>query len=299
MLAAAAPDVWRWQPHPEVWALIAGLALLYRYAIRTIGPKATRADEPAVTASQLRWFCGGLLLLWLASDWPMHDIGERYLYSVHMAQHMLLSLVVPPMILLGTPTWLARLVVGSGRGYRVVRWVTRLVPASLAFNAVVVLSHWPKLVGLAVAHGPVHFGMHVLLFTTSLVMWMGVAGPLPELRFTLPLQMAHLFLQSVVPTVPAGWLVFADSVIYKSYDRTGSLWGMTAVEDQQIAAALMKVVGSLYIWSIIVMLFTRFAERAEADDRERGIALDRRSPELTWSDVEAELATAPAAPSEP
>jgi putative membrane protein len=299
LAAATAPDLWRWQPHPEVWALIAGLALLYRYAIRSIGPTATRPGEVIVTRGQVAWFATGLGLLWIASDWPMHDIAEQWLYSVHMTQHLLLSLVIPPMLLLGTPTWLARLVVGSGRGYRVVRWLTRLVPASLAFNAVVVLSHWPKVVELSVTYAPVHFGLHLLVVVTSLLMWFGVAGPLPELRFTLPVQMAHLFLQSVVPTVPAGFLVFADSVIYKSYDRVGHIWGMTAVEDQQIAAALMKVIGGLYLWSIIVVLFTRFAERSQADDRERGVTLDRRAPALTWAEVEAELATAPPAPQEP
>src|SRR3954447_5668422 len=115
MLAAATPDVWRWQPHPEVWALIVGLALLYRYAIRRIGPQATRPGETIVTKGQVAWFSAGLLLLWLASDWPMHDIAEQWLYSIHMAQHLLLSLVIPPMLLLGTPTWLARMIVGSGR----------------------------------------------------------------------------------------------------------------------------------------------------------------------------------------
>lgn len=299
MLAAAGPDLWRWQPHPEVWALIAGLVGLYWYALRRIGPSATLAGEQVVRRGQLAWFTVGVLTLWAASDWPIHDIGERWLYSVHMGQHLLLSLVAVPMLLLGTPTWLARMVVGRGRSYRVVRWMTRLVPASLFFNAVVVLSHWPAVVNRAVDSAPLHYGVHLLVVLSAAAMWMGICGPLPELRFSLPVQMGHLFLQSVVPTVPAGWLVFADAVVYKTYDRVGHLWGMTAVEDQQIAAALMKVVGGLYLWCIIVALFARFAERSQDDDRERGIPLDRRSPALTWADVERELATAPPAPHEP
>ena len=57
----------------------------------------------------------GIVLLWLAADWPIHDIGEQYLYFVHMIQHLVLTLVVPPVMLLATPEWLARLVVGEGR----------------------------------------------------------------------------------------------------------------------------------------------------------------------------------------
>ena len=56
------------------------------------------------------------MLLWLASDWPMHDISEEYLFSMHMTQHMVLTYMVPPVMLLATPEWLARLVLGRGRG---------------------------------------------------------------------------------------------------------------------------------------------------------------------------------------
>ena len=115
MLAQAlAPSPWRFQPHPEVWALIAFLAIAYWYAMTRIGPKVTRPDERVVTRGQVAWFSAGLLTMWVASDWPVHDIAEQYLYSVHMAQHNMLTYLAPPMFLLGTPTWLARLVVGNG-----------------------------------------------------------------------------------------------------------------------------------------------------------------------------------------
>ena len=78
-------------PHPEVWLLVGGITALCVYAVRVIGPKAVPAGTPAVTAAQKRWFALGIVLLWLAADWPMHDIGEQYLYSVHMLQHLLLT----------------------------------------------------------------------------------------------------------------------------------------------------------------------------------------------------------------
>ena len=56
-------------------------------------------------------------MLWVASDWPIHDIGENYLYSVHMLQHMMLSYFLPPLALLATPEWLLRVLVGDGRAY--------------------------------------------------------------------------------------------------------------------------------------------------------------------------------------
>jgi putative membrane protein len=294
--------IWDFRPHPEIWVLVVGLAAIWVYAIRTIGPKATLPGETIVTRSQIWWGSGALLTLWLASDWPVHDIGEQYLYSVHMVQHIVFQFVVAPMLLLATPTWLARMIIGNGRAYRVLRGLTRLVPATLIFNVVVVFSHWPWIVNHVVVSAPLHFGVHVLVLGSALLMWMPVCGPLPELRFTLPVQAGHLLLQTVVPTVPAGWLTMADSVVYKSYKHTGHIWGMTTVEDQQMAGMLMKVGEAAILWVLIAILFLRWALKTQADDRERGIELDRRAPEadrLTWEQVARELETAPPAPAEP
>jgi putative membrane protein len=303
MFAAGDPaDLWRFRPHPEIWLLVAGLAFLWWYAIKRIGPKATFPGETIVSRAQVRWGAGALLLLWAASDWPIHDIGEQYLYSVHMVQHILFQFAVAPMILLATPTWLARMLVGNGRGYRALKAMTRIVPATLIFNLVVVGSHIPWVVNHAVVNAPLHYGVHVLVLGSALIMWMPVCGPIPELRFTIPVQAGHLLLQTVVPTVPAGWLTMADGVVYKTYAHTGHIWGMTTVEDQQIAGALMKLGEGAVLWVLIAYLFLSWAKRETASDRDHGIALDRRAPEadrLTWEQVERELAVAPPAPAEP
>ena len=66
----------------------------------------------------------------VASDWPIHDIGEQYLYSAHMLQHMMLTYFLPPLALLATPEWLLRVLVGNGRAYAVLRWsASRSSPA--------------------------------------------------------------------------------------------------------------------------------------------------------------------------
>lgn len=299
-------DPWRWQPHPEVWALVVGLALAYWWAITRIGPRATRTGETVVTASQIRWFAAALVTLWVAADWPVHDLAEEYLFGVHMSQHLLLSLVVPPMVLLATPTWLARMVVGDGRAYRGLRRLARPVPATLIFNGVVALTHWPAVVNASVGNGSLHYGVHVVVVSTALLMWLPVAGPLPELRFSLPGQMGYLFLQSIIPTVPAGWLTFADGIVYRAYDVVPRVFGLSVANDQQMAGMIMKVVGGAYLWTVITTLFFRFANRASQDDRASGAVLDRRAPVrtadgdvLTWEQVERELQRAGPAPAEP
>lgn len=263
-----------------MWLLVLGLSALYWYAITRIGPTSARPGEVVSTRSQRVSFVAAMGVLWLASDWPIHDIGERYLYSAHMLQHLMLSLVLPPLAWMATPTWLARLVVGSGRGYGIVRRLARPLAATLLFNAVVVLQHWPFVVNTSVDNATFHYGVHAVVVITSLVMWLPVAGPFPELRPSLAVQMIYLFGQSILPTVPTGFLVFAENVVYRSYDTPVRLWGISATDDQQLAGALMKLAGGTYLWVIIGVLFVRFATRHVADDRASGVELDRRAPSV-------------------
>jgi putative membrane protein len=267
MMVASGSDPWQWQPHPEVWALIIGIVLVGGYGVRVIAPKVVPAGDVAVTSSQKRWFVSAVLLLWLAADYPFHDIGEDHLYSVHMIQHLIITFVVPPMFLKATPEWLARLVLlDDGVASRWVRRLARPVPAAVIFNALVIFLHWQTAVTKSVENGPFHFTMHVLIFTSALLMWVPVVGPLPEMRISVPARMVYLFMQSVVPTVPGGWLTFAQNPVYRIYDRPDRLWGIDVLTDQQAAGAIMKILGGFYLWVIIAILFFRWAGTAERSD---------------------------------
>ncbi len=291
------PLAFQW--HPEVWLLVAFLTGAYIYMVRVIGPRAVGPGRPAVSRANLVCFVGSMLVLWAASDWPVHDISEEYLYSVHMVQHMALSYFLPPLALMATPTWVARVLLGDGRFYRIVKWFTHPVVAGVLFNAMVMIVHIPMLVNASVDSGPLHYGLHVLVVTTSLLMWMPVCGPVPEFRIGVVGSMIYLFLMSVVPTIPAAWLTFAEDVVYKSYDTPLRLWGISAVEDQQLAGAAMKTGGGLFLWTIVIFLFfKRFAARhADSYDYRRGTTMPdseivgHDEVPLTTADVEREFAT--------
>lgn len=300
---AQIPNPWAFSPHPEVWLLVAFLIGAYVYTVRVIGPKAVGPGARPVERRHLVAFGGAIAVLWVASDWPMHDIGEEYLYSMHMVQHMLLSYVMPPLALLATPTWLARVLIGEGRLHTVVRWLTRPVVAGLLFNFCVMMLHTPFLVDLAVDSGPAHYGLHVVVVTSSLLMWMPICGPLPEFRMGPAGSMIYLFLQSVVPTVPAAWLTFAESSIYHVYDTPVRLWGLSVTEDQQLAGAIMKVVGGMYLWAIVIYLFfKRFAAQHARESHDYRRAGQIPAAEitghddlpLTTADMEREFAQTPA-----
>ena len=212
-----------------------------------------------------------------------------------MFQHMALSYFLPPLVLLATPVWLFRAVIGSQRAGRVIRWVAKPVIAGLLFNLAVMITHIPDLVNRSVSNPVLHYSLHVMVVTTSLLMWTPIVAPDHAMRIGYGGRMVYLFLMSVVPTVPAAWLTFAEGAVYKHYDIAIRVWGLSVTTDQQIAGAIMKTGGSIFLWSIIVFLwFKRFmAGYGERQDY-------RRTPEppLTYEAVTAEFDRVPA-PAEP
>lgn len=283
----AALDPWGYELHPEVWLLIGAIVGLAVYAVRVIGPMVVPPGEPVVTTAQKRFFVAGVLLLWLAADWPMHDIAEEYLYSVHMLQHLLISFIVPPLLLLALPEWLARLVILDGGGAsRVLRFLTRPLVAGVLFNVFQVVTHWGAVVNLSVDNGAFHYGLHLCVFFSGLLMWFPVLGPLKELQMSEPGKMLYLFLMSIVPTVPAGWLTFAEGVVYEAYDNPERLWGISVIDDQQAAGVVMKILGGFFLWIVIAVRFFRYATAQRVEE----IAA-RRVPvaSLTYADVEREF----------
>jgi len=278
---------WRFQFHPEVWLLIAFVIGSYTYAIRVIG-KRVQPSGDVVSRKQLRAFVAAVVLLWVASDWPMHDISEEYLYSAHMLQHMILSYFVPPLVWLATPAWLFDVVVGRGRALPVVRFLSRPPIAGVLFNLVVMITHIPALVNQSVSNGPLHYSLHVLVVVSSLLMWIPVLGPNRSWHMGYGGKMIYLFLMSVVPTVPAGWLTFAEGVVYRSYDIPVRVWGISATVDQQLAGAVMKLGGSIFLWTVITyMFFKRFMSRFSAEQ-------SYKQPALTYEEVAEAFEKTPA-----
>ena len=245
---------WRFQAHPEVWLLVVVVLGAYFYAVRVIGPVVVKAG-PVITKRQRNAFVAGILLLWLSSDWPVHDLAEEYLYSMHMFQHMALSYFMPPLVLLAIPKWMFDAVFGFGITRRVINWLSKPVVAGVVFNVVVMITHIPLLVNQSVNNGLLHYSLHILLVVTALLVWLPICGPDEQRQLKSGGKMIYLFLMSVVPTVPAAWLTFAEGAVYKHYDIAVRVWGLSVTTDQQVAGAIMKTGGAVFLWSIVVFLF--------------------------------------------
>lgn len=281
LLAHVNGELFRWSPYPSVWVVMIGALVLYALAVRYWGPEHVSPAEPAVTRSQV-WFFGlGVGALWIGADWPVHDLAENYLFSAHMVQHMLFTMVGAPLLLLGTPDWMARRLLKPRWLMAAMKRLTRPLPALLLFNGLLVFTHWPWIVNTSVSNEAFHFGVHVALMASALIMWWPVFSPMTELpRISPPGQMLYLFGQTIVPTVPASFLTFAEHPLYGAYAEMPRLFpGFDAVADAQVSGLIMKLGGGLLLWGIIAYLFFKWAARQES-----GVP-----DETTWQELEREV----------
>lgn len=255
-----------WSLHPDILIPIALLTIAYVWALRRLGPKHAGPGEPVATSGQ-KWAFGlGTLSMLLVLVGPVHSVAEGYWYSAHMVQHMVLMLVAPALLLKGTPAWLVRMVLRPAGLIRAVRFLSRPLIALALFNAVVVAVHWPWLVNASLESAPLHAAVHLVILGTATVMWMPVLSPLLEIpRLSYPGQMFYLFLQSLVPTVPASFLTFGDRPLYSFYEHVPRLYGLSAINDMRAAGLMMKLVGGLILWSVIAVLFFKWYAVEERD----------------------------------
>ncbi len=144
----------------------------------------------------------------------------------------------------------------------------------MLFNATLAFLHWSEAVRLMITSEPFHFGAHAALLVTALLMWWPVIGPIPDLPRLAPLpRMGYLFLQSLVPTIPASFLTLAEGVVYKSYETLPRVWGLSVHDDQVIAGLIMKLGGGAVLWLAIAITFFRwFAE----EERQEALAIRSR-----------------------
>lgn len=252
-----------WHPHPSVWLVLGGLWVAYLVAVRR---HRTVAGEPPDGRRRTTLFSVGMACLWLGADWPVHDLAEGYLYSVHMAQHLLFTLVAPPLLIAGTPAWMWRDILRPRWLFLAFRFLTRPIVALIVFNGLLLFTHWPEVVDASVRSELTHFSLHVLLFGSAVLVWWPVMSPLVELpALTPPAQMIYLFVQSLAPTIPASFLTFGHTLLYPVYGTFPRIWGISALNDQLIAGLLMKLVGGFILWGFVATIFFRWHAREERD----------------------------------
>jgi putative membrane protein len=257
-----------------VFVLIAGYLLV-------TGPLNQRRPDAAartVSAGQRTAFLAGVLTLLVALGPPVED-WSGLLLTGHMLQHILLTALAPPLLLLGTPAWLLEPLTRRPLVNRLGYLLTRPVVALIVPAAVFIFWHVPVLYDAALRSEPIHVLEHNLYIATGLMMWWPLVGPLPAWpRLSLGPQCLYLAAQTISGGVVGSFITVAEPGLYESYVGLPRMWGISLSTDQQIAGLMMWVgINTIYLL-IITVIFFRWAAREEAKERSPRPATVNRSP---------------------
>jgi putative membrane protein len=251
-----------------VWLFVLGIAAGYYLVIRRLAPRYAPPGQAPLPMAKGAWFTTGLVVLWMATDWPVGALGAGYLLSVHTAQWILYTLVVPPFLLLGMPEWLPLAARADSRTGQVLRFLARPVVALLITDAILLVSHVPPVVDGFRRTQFGSFAVDLAWMVGGLVMWWPILAPNPSIsRVSHPWKIGYLFLSTIVPVVPAAFLTYADYPLYALYELAPRVHGIPAISDQQVAGLMMKAVADPIIWLAMAIVFFRWQRVEEAADR--------------------------------
>jgi cytochrome c oxidase assembly factor CtaG len=261
---------WSFQPSVIIGILALGAAYAY-----CTGPlRERRAWGAEVKPWRQAAFYGGLGVCAFALLSPLDTLGDEYLFSAHMVQHMLLTMAVPPLLLLGTPDWLVRPALRWPTVRLAARWLTFPLVAFLLFNADFWVWHVPPLYDATLTNPSLHILEHLTFLVTATLNWFPIASPIPDELPRLPrlMQVLYLFI-SCQPMVALGAvLTFAAQPLYLPYVLAPHLFGLTAAADQQLGGLIMWIPGNfIYILVMSIVFFQWVEHMDDANDAaERG-----------------------------
>ncbi len=251
-----------WKVYPSF--LIGWLLLAVLYLIG-MGPLRRRLGlAPRIDRGRMVLFVTGLAVMFVALQGPIHELSDRYLFSVHMVQHLLITLAVPPLLLAGTPDWMLRPLLRPAPVARAARLLTRPVAAFVLYNALFTAWHVPPLYDLVMRNHDVHIAMHLSILAAAVILWWPVVTPVPELNH-LPYggQILYFFLLALPMMVLSSLISLSDHVLYPFYASAPRIFGITPLEDQQIGGLIMWVPGTAVLWVGITVAFFKWSARQD------------------------------------
>ena len=251
-----------WGLHPSVLLGTGLLGALYFYGI---GPWRRRQGLPPAPRWKVASFVAALVVLLGALNGPVHDLSDYYLFSVHMAQHLLLTLLFPPLLILGLPGWLLAPWLRPPAVRRVARTLTHPVVAAVVFTLTIAVWHLSQYYDLMMRNHEVHIITHLMFMATATLLWWPVMSPVPDIlpRLGYGIGMLYLFLVGIPMQIVAALITLSDRVLYPWYVAAPRMWGLSPQADQQLGGLLMWVPGNLWMFLAIGVLFFVWARESK------------------------------------
>lgn len=268
-------STWRMPP-----TIAVGLFLLLAGYVYLAGPNERRkpaAERRTVSARQRTAFVAGIVTLIVALGPPLDDWSDHFLLLAHMVQHMLLMLLAPALILIGTPGWMLEPLTRNRLTNAVGYWLTRPLVAYIISAATLIAWHLPALYEAALYNDLLHATEHGMFLATSLLMWWPILGPLPQWPRIQPLLQCLYFFALTIPGAFVGaFVTLSEPGLYRPYDMAARVFGIDLATDQQTAGLLMWVGEGTIFLLLITVTFLRWSSAQEAADRARPAT--RRTP---------------------
>jgi putative membrane protein len=271
-----------WNRFTVHWSTVIGLAVLaalYEWGWRKsdraqrIAESETRRLVSVIRHPRLTFY-GGLAVIFFSLNGWLHDLSDWYLFSAHMVQHLLLTLLAPPLLIAGTPGWMLR----PALQYRPVAAAARVLTAPkvcfATFNIVLAAWHLPDLYNTAMTNHNMHIVQHLMFMAAAVMLWWPILSPMPQLpRLSYPMQMLYLFLATMPMSVVAVYITYSSNLLYPAYAAAPRILGILPLEDQLIGGLIMWIPGGLLFFAVIGVIFYRWQGH---EDSIRGAQVDWR-----------------------
>ncbi len=264
---------WNWDP-----TIVVGTALIVACYLYGVGPLRRKYQLAAgVSASQVVIFLLGMGIMFLALVSPLDELGDSYLFSAHMLQHLCLTVAGPPLLLLGTPGWLLRPLLRRRSIFLLASILTFPAVAFFLFNADFWLWHAPQLYDATLENEAIHVLEHLTFIVFAVIYWWPIFSPMEELpRLSFSGQVLYIFL-SGMPTVALGAGLTFLPPLYAPYLAAPRIWGISAATDQQLGGLIMWIPVNILNIIIVSILFIHWMQRQDARQRAHEASLDEEA----------------------
>ncbi|PZE19816.1 cytochrome C oxidase assembly protein [Paenibacillus xerothermodurans] len=231
-------------------------------------------DSSPVGAREQFYFYSGLLLFYVAEGSPLSYYAHHYSFSAHMLQQSISYLIVPPLLLLGTPGWLLRSLFQHAAMQRLINVAASPLVALFVFNFIFSFYHIPMVMDTLMTHPLLHFMYNIIFLLAAFQMWFPVFCPLPEYNKISDLRkMGYIFINGILLTPACALIIFAGKPLYDSYANVPeSYLLLTLVNDQQLGGVIMKIVQEIVYGIALGYVFFRWYRRERQRDEEEELA---------------------------
>jgi putative membrane protein len=247
-----------------------------------------------------------MILLYVIKGSPV-DLMGHILFSVHMVQMAVLYLLIPPLLIVGIPSWLWQFIIKQPVVKQIFQFGTKPLIALILFNGMFSFYHMPMIFDVIKTDETLHGIYTFVLFIFAIFMWWPLVNKLPgENRLHGLKKVGYIFADGVLLTPACALIIFAESPMYATY-YDASVWlqaltlcvpidtlaglnlsgpelftDMPPIEDQQLGGVLMKIIQEIVYGVVLAQIFFEWYRKEQAEsDSINEQALLARNPQTT------------------